>query len=77
MLQRYAEREAEPSTSRPQADLITKFDELAKQNLIHPNVINTIITPAPRGMGHHTMTQVQSETINEALEGVDMYVSPT
>jgi ATP-dependent RNA helicase MSS116 len=47
---------------------ITKFDELIQHNLVHPNVVNAIT----RGMGHHTMTKVQTMTINQALKGEDM-----
>jgi ATP-dependent RNA helicase MSS116 len=47
---------------------INKFDELIEHNLVHPNVVKAIT----EGMGHHTMTQVQSMTINQALQGTDM-----
>jgi len=47
---------------------ITKFDELIQHNLVHPVVVEQIT----KGMGHHTMTQVQSMTINQALHGSDM-----
>ena len=50
---------------------VTKFTELVDFNMVHPNVINEIT----KGMGHHTMTEVQSMTINQALQGTDMYVS--
>jgi len=49
---------------------ITKFAELAEQNLVHPNVVDAII----KGMGHETMTEVQTMTINQALQGTDVYV---
>lgn len=51
-----------------QREPITRFEDLAKEGLVHPNVINTIT----RKMGLETMTDVQTRTINEALSGVDM-----
>jgi ATP-dependent RNA helicase MSS116 len=47
---------------------ITKFQELIDQDMVHPNVIQEIT----RGMGHHTMTEVQIMTINQGLQGTDM-----
>jgi len=47
---------------------VSKFDELIEKNLVHPNVVEAIT----KGMGHHTMTQVQSMTISQALQGTDM-----
>lgn len=47
---------------------VTKFDELLTQDLVHPNIVNRIT----KGMGHHTMTSVQTLTINQALQGSDM-----
>ena len=49
-------------------ELITRFQDLEKLQIIHPNVINSIT----RGMGLETMTEVQSKTINEAIKGTDM-----
>lgn len=46
---------------------ITRFQELADRQLIHPNVINAITNS-----GIETMTDVQSATINQALHGTDM-----
>jgi ATP-dependent RNA helicase MSS116 len=46
---------------------ITKFQELADQQLIHPNVIDAITAN-----GLETMTDVQTATINQALRGTDM-----
>jgi ATP-dependent RNA helicase MSS116 len=48
--------------------LITKFDELLEHDLVHPNIVNAIT----KGMGHHTMTDVQSMTIHQGLQGTDM-----
>jgi len=47
---------------------ITKFHELVDQDMVHPNVIDEIT----KGMGHHTMTEVQTMTINQGLQGTDM-----
>lgn len=48
---------------------VTKFQELIDHGMVHRNVVESIT----RGMGHHTMTEVQSMTINEGLMGTDMY----
>jgi ATP-dependent RNA helicase MSS116 len=48
--------------------MISKFDELIEHDLVHPNIVKAIT----EGMGHHTMTQVQTLTINKALGGTDM-----
>jgi len=37
-------------------------------DLVHPNVVEEIT----KGMGHHTMTEVQTLTINHGLQGTDM-----
>lgn len=47
---------------------ITKFHELVDQDMVHPNVVDEIT----KGMGHHTMTEVQTMTINQGLQGTDM-----
>jgi ATP-dependent RNA helicase MSS116 len=47
---------------------ITRFDQLLEYQLVHPNVVETIT----KDMGHHTMTEVQTATINQALHGTDM-----
>ncbi|EPE30938.1 P-loop containing nucleoside triphosphate hydrolase [Glarea lozoyensis ATCC 20868] len=47
---------------------VTKFDDLLAHKLVHPNIVNAIT----KGMGHHTMTDVQSMTINQALQGTDI-----
>jgi ATP-dependent RNA helicase MSS116 len=58
---------AEQHDLEPAQD-INKFDQLIEHNIVHPNVVKAIT----EGMGHHTMTQVQSLTINQALQGTDM-----
>ncbi|RFU25817.1 hypothetical protein B7463_g10529, partial [Scytalidium lignicola] len=46
----------------------TKFDELRTRGLVDEAVINQIV----KGMALHTMTPVQRETINHALQGTDL-----
>jgi hypothetical protein len=45
----------------------TKFQELADNGLVDPSIIHEIT----HGMGHETMTPVQTMTINETLKGRD------
>ncbi|KAK8217488.1 hypothetical protein M8818_001246 [Zalaria obscura] len=47
---------------------ITKFHELEDRNLIHKSIVKTIT----KDMGLETMTEVQSATINQALQGTDI-----
>lgn len=47
---------------------ITKFEELLEHDMVHPNIVNAIT----KGMGHQTMTDVQTMTINQGLQGTDM-----
>lgn len=64
----YQEEEVQKSIGVNNGPLVTKFEELVERDLVHPNVVRAIT----EGMGHHTMTEVQSATINQALEGTDM-----
>ncbi|TVY82522.1 ATP-dependent RNA helicase, partial [Lachnellula suecica] len=48
--------------------VINKFHELLDHELVHPNVVNAIT----KGMGHETMTDVQTLTINQSLQGTDI-----
>jgi ATP-dependent RNA helicase MSS116 len=64
--------EFQPSRANPDFPLLQKFDELLEHSLVHPNVISAIV----KDMGHHTMTEVQQKTINQALQGMDMYGLP-
>lgn len=57
---------ADKSSSRQ----VTKFVELIEHDMVHPNVVEEIT----KKMGHHTMTEVQSMTINQGLQGTDMCV---
>lgn len=50
--------------------LITRFDELTKHGLIHPNVVNEITNT----MKLENMTEVQTLTLKKALQKRDMYV---
>lgn len=65
-IQRFAEDGSieQPASFRE----ITKFHELMEQDMVHPNVVNEIT----QGMGHHTMTEVQTMTINQGLQGTDI-----
>lgn len=48
--------------------IINRFDELTKYGLVHPNVVNEITDT----MKLETMTEVQTMTINQALQGTDI-----
>ncbi|KAJ8059277.1 hypothetical protein OCU04_012242 [Sclerotinia nivalis] len=48
--------------------VINRFDELTKYGLVHPNVVNEITET----MKLETMTEVQTLTINQALQGTDI-----
>lgn len=48
--------------------IATKFEELRTRQLVHPILVNQLV----KGMALHTMTPVQSKTINKALQGTDM-----
>lgn len=62
-----AQRYEQPNVSA-EALQVDKFHQLIEHDLVHPNVVTAIT----EGMGHHTMTQVQSLTISKALQGTDM-----
>ncbi|KAF4630970.1 hypothetical protein G7Y89_g7166 [Cudoniella acicularis] len=53
---------------RKEHPTITKFDQLLEHDLVHPNIVHSIT----KGMGHHTMTDVQTMTINQGLQGTDI-----
>jgi hypothetical protein len=57
----------EEGTVPANAAVYTKFQELADNGFVNPNVIREIT----HGMGHETMTPVQTMTINETLKGRD------
>jgi ATP-dependent RNA helicase MSS116 len=67
---RYAhadEEYLEEGTVPTNTAMYSKFQELADNGLVDPNVIREIT----HGMGHETMTPVQTMTINETLRGRD------
>ncbi len=57
----------EDGTVPAEAAVYTKFQELADNGLVNADVIRQIT----HGMGHDTMTPVQTLTINETLKGRD------
>lgn len=57
--------------SNDEVEIITKFQDLADKGLVNPAIIDEIT----KGMGHHTMTDVQSLTIDETLKGTDVYAT--
>ena len=57
----------EDGTVAANAAVYTKFQELADNGLVNPDIIRDIT----HGMGHETMTPVQTMTINETLKGRD------
>ncbi|KAF2138023.1 uncharacterized protein K452DRAFT_256809 [Aplosporella prunicola CBS 121167] len=59
--------EAAAAEAPAQEPLITQFADLEAKGLVHPNIIRSITA-----MGIETMTDVQSQSINEALRGSDM-----
>lgn len=65
---RWRQQAAEAVQLEDAPELITKFTELEARGMIHPNVIRTIT----HEMRFDSMTDVQSQTINEALKGTDM-----
>ncbi|KAH7385025.1 P-loop containing nucleoside triphosphate hydrolase protein [Cadophora sp. MPI-SDFR-AT-0126] len=62
-----ASTEGSPAMSREARD-VTKFQELIDYDMVHPNVVEQIT----KRMGHHTMTDVQSLTINQGLQSTDI-----
>lgn len=70
MNQAEALRSEHHAPQRHETREVSKFQELADHGMVHPNVVNEIT----KGMGHHTMTDVQTMTINQGLQGTDMYV---
>ncbi|KAL2060905.1 hypothetical protein VTL71DRAFT_8957 [Oculimacula yallundae] len=60
-------REVEPAAIQKSRN-VTQFQELIEHDMVHPNVVEQIT----KRMGHHTMTEVQSLTINQGLQGTDI-----
>lgn len=53
-------------------ELITEFADLKTKGLIDPTIVRNLTDPTR--MGLKTMTEVQSQTINQMLRGDDVYV---
>jgi ATP-dependent RNA helicase MSS116, mitochondrial len=58
------------SAEESNPEFITRFEELGEKKIIHPNIVRTLTGE----MGLEKMTEVQSMTINQAIQGNDMYV---
>lgn len=58
---------AEARDGSNQSNLITKFADLSSLG-VHPNILKSIVDD----MGYESMTDVQSMSINPALQGKDM-----
>lgn len=70
---RAAAAEAEAALGESaETELITEFADLKTKGLIDPTIVRNITHPDR--MGLTTMTEVQSQTINQMLQGDDMYV---
>ena len=66
------EVDAEEPGDRQFADgPITRFEDLGTQAVVSQTVVDTIT----KDMGLETMTDVQSQTMNESLKGTDMCVT--
>lgn len=61
--------EAEQQRGAGQSGIVTRFAELAPLG-VHDNVLKAILDD----MRYETMTDVQAQSINPALQGKDMYV---
>jgi ATP-dependent RNA helicase MSS116 len=62
----YEEVESQPPPKEHRD--VSKFEDLITHEMVHQNVVEAIT----KGMGHHTMTEVQTATINQGLQGTDM-----
>lgn len=58
---------AEAQDGSNQSNLITRFADLSSLG-VHPNILKSIV----EDMGYESMTEVQSMSINPALQGKDM-----
>ena len=58
-----------PGSEIPEPDaFVTKFQDLQTKNLVSEPFVRALV----EDMKLHTMTPVQSQSINEALKGMDM-----
>lgn len=65
--------EAQAAAHSPaESELITEFADLQTKGLIDPMIVRNITHP--ERMGLKTMTEVQSQTIQQMLRGDDVYV---
>lgn len=51
-------------------ELITRFSQMSEKGIVHQNVVKSL-----RQMNFDNMTEVQTMTINQAVQGNDMYVT--
>ncbi|KAJ5901648.1 ATP-dependent RNA helicase [Penicillium taxi] len=65
-----ATRTAEEGVESAVPEFITEFEDLKTQGLIDPTIIRNIVDS--KRMGLKTMTDIQSHTINQALNGEDI-----
>jgi ATP-dependent RNA helicase MSS116 len=67
-----AQAQAQPDESESAAsqERLTEFADLAEQGLVDPRIIRAIV----KDMKIKTMTEVQSQTLSEILQGVDVSV---
>ena len=65
-----AEAPATLENASQEAEFITEFADLKNKGLIDPSIIRNITHPGRMGLS--TMTDVQSQTINQMLGGVDV-----
>ncbi|KAH7036255.1 putative DEAD box RNA helicase hela [Macrophomina phaseolina] len=61
-------RLADASNSSQDEPRITTFRELGEKNIVHPNIVRAVV----RDMRLETMTEVQSATIHQAIQGTDL-----
>ncbi|KAJ5491364.1 ATP-dependent RNA helicase [Penicillium diatomitis] len=55
---------------QPESEFVTEFEDLKTKGLIDPTIIRNITQPSRMGLS--IMTDVQSQTINQMLAGVDV-----
>ncbi|KAJ5088658.1 ATP-dependent RNA helicase, partial [Penicillium angulare] len=67
---RAASQEAAATEDASESGLITKFADLQRHELVDGTLIRNITSPVR--MGLETMTDVQSQTINQMLQGTDV-----
>jgi ATP-dependent RNA helicase MSS116, mitochondrial len=63
----YSSSAPSPPTSSQATGPVTRFSELAERGLVHENIVKTLTA----SMRIDTMTDVQTKTINQTLNGID------